>query len=177
MSSHVFVIAVLAIVAGCSKSSSTDKAATDKAATDKPATSAGHQKINVCDAKYLTPADFTDVLPQPVTGTKPIGQDSCQFQTATADNEGGPSVEVTFRPWGGKMALAAWRDGSMNAKAEPLPDVGDDAVWIPSLHEVDVSKNGDLCAARPGGSALASRPSADLPAKLGAVCMKLFARL
>jgi hypothetical protein len=64
----------------------------------------------------------------------------------------------------------------MPLKGEPLPGVGDGALWVDTLHELIAQKNAVLCdiQVRGGGRDLALGSDA-LPGALGALCNKIFA--
>ena len=103
---------------------------------------------NVCDRKLLTLGDVAGILDQPVTGTKPLQGDpqTCYFISANND-QGGPELRITLRPGHGRAALESFTSGKMNAYAtwKPLAGVGDEAVWLPDLHEIDARKGNTLC--------------------------------
>jgi hypothetical protein len=160
---------MLVISAACSKSGS--DTSSDKSSAARPAP---EDTTQLCDRKLVTAADVAGILTEPITGTKPIERAGCELITAT-HAQGGPGISVTFRPTNGKATIAMWRSGKMGSEAEPLAGVGDDAVWVSALKEVDVTKSDALCVVALSGSALIGHYGADLPAKLAAVCTKLFA--
>ena len=64
----------------------------------------------------------------------------------------------------------------MPSKATPLSGVGDSAVWVDDLHEVDAQKNNALCVVTANG---AGRDFAigksEIQKKLSGLCNKIFA--
>lgn len=137
---------------------------------------------NACDRKLLTLTDVDGILDTPVTGTKPLHGDpqTCYFITAN-DSQGGAELKVTLRPGLGKATLDSFTSGKMNTFAtwKPLPGVGEQAIWMPDLHEVQARKGDLLCdigvpmfmsrALRDAGEAAQQET-------LGGLCNKLFAR-
>ncbi len=138
---------------------------------------------NACERKLLTAADLTGILSAPVTGTKPLKGDpqTCYFSTSQGDDD----LMVSLRPGHGVATIATFTSGHMNeyAKWKPLTGVGDEAVWLADLHEVDARKNNLLCVVRPGlapGTLSADPHRAGdevQQQKLGALCNTIFARL
>jgi hypothetical protein len=163
----IALVASVPLVIACSKSAS-------QAVGAKAAPVAG----NACDRKLLSAADVTGILHEPITGTKPLEGDpqSCDFVTATTESQGGPEIEVSLRPGLGRGTLKAWLDGSMGTTGSKLGGVGDDAVWVSQLKELDASKNDLLCAVSIGGSGVIDHYD-DLAHKLSDVCNKIFARV
>ena len=136
---------------------------------------------NVCDRKLLTLGDVAGILDQPVTGTKPLQGDpqTCYFISANND-QGGPELRITLRPGHGRAALESFTSGKMNAYAtwKPLAGVGDEAVWLPDLHEIDARKGDTLCVVGAPLSLSKALRDAGEPGqqqRLGALCNKVFA--
>jgi hypothetical protein len=137
----------------------------------------------VCDRKLLTLADVGGILDGQVTGTKPLQGDpqTCYFISANND-KGGPELRITLRPGHGKAALESFTSGKMNAYAtwKPLPGVGDEAVWLPDLHEIDARKGDTLCVVGAPFSlskALRDAGEAAQQQRLGTLCNKVFSAL
>lgn len=138
---------------------------------------------NVCDRKLLTLDDVGGILDQPVTGTKPLPGDpqTCYFITAQ-DAQGGGKIRVSLRDGHGKATIDSFTSGRMNdfAKSTPLAGVGDEAVWLPDLHEVDARKGDVLCVVGVPmfmSNALRDAGEAAQQQRLGALCNKVFAAL
>ena len=171
------VLAMALLAAGCSKdpeaSPATPYAVPAHAA---PLSGAG----NACERSLLTNADIDDILREPVVGTSPLPGDpqTCYFVSASADR-GGPELMVTLRPAGGRATLAGFSSGRMNdyVTAKPLTGVGDQAVWVPALHEVDARKDDVLCVVQPSDLATTLRDAGEAAQQkaLGALCNKIFA--
>jgi len=129
----------------------------------------------VCDRHLLKIEDLAGLLNVPITDIRPLPGDeqSCEFATATF-----PGIVISVRPGVGRITVQAWQSGKMPLHSDPLPDVGDAAVWQETLHEVVAEKNAVLCdiQIRGGGSDLAISAKA-LPAALGALCNKIFAAI
>jgi hypothetical protein len=128
---------------------------------------------SVCNRHILRVEDVAGILTTPITGTQPLPGDaqSCEFVTATF-----PAIIVSVRPGLGRTTVDDWATGKMPLNSGPLPGVGDDAVWLDTLHEVIAQKNALLCdiQVRGGGSDLALNSMA-LSGVLGALCNKIFA--
>ncbi len=143
-------------------------------------TSAGSPASSVCDQKLLTAQDMDGILSEPITATKNLNSDAqtCYFITATYDH-GGPEIKVTLRPGLGKVTLGTFSSGQMKeyATSEPLSGVGEEAVWLTDLREINARKGDLLCDIRAQGlsSELAKAPVETLQKKLGALCNKIFA--
>jgi hypothetical protein len=174
------VIAACAIcaLAACSQGASTSSPVLPAA---KVATTAFQG--NVCDRKLLTLADVDGILDQPVVGTKPLQGDAqtCYFITAQ-DAHGAGKIQVSLRPGHGKAAIGSFTSGGMNEYAtwKPLAGVGDEAVWLPDLHEVDARKGDTLCVV--GAPMFMSKALRDAgesaqQQRLGALCNKVFSGL
>lgn len=176
------LIAACAIcaLAACSQGAPSGKSG-DAAKSTLSATAAAQG--NVCDRKLLTLADVDGILDQPVTGTKPLPGDAqtCYFISANSD-QGGPELRITLRPGHGKTALDSFTSGKMNAYAvwEPLSGVGDEAVWLKDLHEIDARKGDTLCVVGAPmfmAKALRNAGEAAQQQRLGTLCNKVFAAL
>ena len=163
------VICTFGLLAGCSKSVAPGNVMT----VAKAARGTSVVATSVCDRHILKVEDVAGILSAPVTGTQPLPGDaqSCEFVTGTF-----PAIIVSVRPGLGHSTLDAWRTGKMPLETGPLPGVGDDAVWLDTLHEVISEKNAVLCdiQVRGGGSDLALNSRA-LPGAVGALCNKIFA--
>jgi hypothetical protein len=177
ISNMIACISFVALVA-CSQSTSTSSPVV-QAATVATAAKQG----NVCDRKLLTLGDVAGILDQPVTGTKPLQGDpqTCYFISANND-QGGPELRITLRPGHGKAALESFTSGKMNAYAtwKPLPGVGDEAVWLPDLHEIDARKGDTLCVVGAPmfmSKALRDAGEAAQQQRLGTLCNKVFSAL
>ena len=164
-------------LAACSQSASTGKSVDAVNATSGKAASA---QGNVCDRKLLTSADVAGILDEAVTGTKPLHGDpqTCYFISANSDR-GGPELRITLRPGHGKTTLDSFMSGKMNAYAtwKPLAGVGDEAVWLPDLHEIDARKGDTLCvigAPMFMSKALRNAGETAQQQRLGALCNKVF---
>ena len=156
------------IMAGCSKSTvpAVEVGAGGAGGTLAVAAS------SVCDRHILKVDDFAGILSPPITGSRPLPGDaqSCEFVTASF-----PAIIVSVRPGLGRTTVDAWATGKMPLDSAPLLGVGDNAVWLDTLHEVVAQKNALLCdiQVRGGGSDLALN-SKTLQSTLGALCNKIF---
>jgi hypothetical protein len=163
------LIGVLAFLSACSKST----APINPKAGSKEAGGTLAGTASVCDRHILKPEDVLGILSVPITETQPLPGDaqSCQFITASF-----PAIIVSVRPGLGRTTVEAWATGEMPLHGDPLPGVGDGAVWLDTLHEVVAQKNALLCdiQVRGGGSDLALNSRA-LPGAVGALCNKIFA--
>lgn len=177
------MLCALSALCACSKTAPNAGTPTATAANKGAAQSyAG----NACERKLLSAEDFTDILAAPVTGTKPLKGDpqSCYFISGKED-EGGPELMVSLRPGHGAATIGTFTSGHMNqyAKWKPLAGVGDGAVWLPELREVNAQKNDLLCVVHPGlaPDTLSKdfrNASEELQQqKLGALCNTIFTRL
>jgi hypothetical protein len=165
-------------LAACSQGATTSSSVPPAAKT----TSAAIQG-DVCDRKLLTLADVAGILDAPVTGTKPLHGDpqTCYFVSANSD-QGGAELRITLRPGHGKKTLESFTSGMMNAYAtwKPLSGVGDEAVWLPDLHEVDARKGDVLCVVGVPmfmGKDLRDAGEAAQKQRLGTLCNKVFSTL
>jgi hypothetical protein len=68
-----------------------------------------------------------------------------------------------------------WASGKMPVSASPLAGVGEHAVWQSTLHEVIAEKDDMLCDIGVAGPPAAVAGAT--PAKVGALCAKIFASL
>jgi hypothetical protein len=179
---RINLIAACAIcaLAACSQSAPTGKSV---GAANAESGTAASAPGNVCDRKLLTLGDVAGILDQPVTGTKPLQGDpqTCYFISANND-QGGPELRITLRPGHGKATLDSFTSGKMNAYAswKPLAGVGDEAVWLPDLHEIDARKGDTLCVVGAPvfmSPALRDAGEAAQQQRLGALCNKVFAAL
>lgn len=155
-------------------SSACSKGAPAPAATASGQTSAVHASTgNACDQKLLTLADIDAVLADPVTGSKPIPGDpqACEFEGA------GSGISVTLRPGRGRTTVNVWTSGKMPISGTPLAGVGDEAVWVESLHEVVAEKDDLLCDIALTGPpwGLKKGTTAEHQAAIGGLCNKIFA--
>jgi hypothetical protein len=126
-----------------------------------------------CHRHLLKIDDVAGILSAPVIGIQPLPGDaqSCEFVTSSF-----PAIIVSVRPGLGRTTVDAWARGKMPLKGDPLPGVGDGALWVDALREVIAQKNAVLCdiQVRGGGSDLASN-SRSLPGALGALCNRILA--
>jgi hypothetical protein len=163
------VICILAFLAGCSKSAAPINSRTNS----KGAGGTLAVNASVCDRHILKLEDVGGILSAPITETQPLPGDaqSCEFITAAF-----PAIIVSVRPGLGRTTVDAWTTGKMPLHGDPLPGVGDGAVWLDTLQEVVAQKNALLCdiQVRGGGSDLALNSKA-LPNAVGALCNKIFA--
>jgi hypothetical protein len=172
---------VIAMIAACSKSSSDSGATSSGSGSSKPSPTskpnAQPAAGNPCERNLVTAADLAGILSEPITGTKPLQGDAqtCYFITAS-DDHGGPQIRVTVRDRLGKTTIASWKSGKMGTDATPLAGVGDEALWVDALKEVNATKNDTLCNVALAGSAVIGHYT-DLQTKLGAICNKIFAKL
>jgi hypothetical protein len=129
--------------------------------------------ISPCETLVIKAADLDGFLHAPVTRATALAGDgqSCAFLTT-----GFSAITVSVRPGLGKASLEAWSTGKMPLPVRPLDGVGDAAVWQESLHELIAQKNDVLCdiQVRGGDDDIAVAVGA-LPAKLGALCNRIFA--
>ena len=176
------LIAACAIcaLAACSQKAPAGKWV-DAAKSTSSATAAAQG--NVCDRKLLTLADVDGILDQPVTGTKPLQGDpqTCYFISTNSDH-GGPELRITLRPGHGKTTLDSFTSGKMNAYAawKPLSGIGDEAVWLTDLHEIDARKGDTLCVVGAPmfmAKALRDAGEAAQQQRLGTLCNKVFSAL
>jgi hypothetical protein len=160
------VITVLCLLAACAKTSGPAHVAHASAGPTG----------NACDRKLLTADDVSGIVALPISGTSPLQGDpqTCSFDTATSDSEGGPRIMISLRPGLGKVTVDTWKAGKMPFPATALEGVGDSAVWVDQARELDAQKNDVLCVVHAGGSALSV---IDLQKKLGGLCNTIFARV
>lgn len=169
----IMAAGLFAAVGACSKAgANTGPVKTGAAATGQSA----------CDRKLLTAEDVGGILSDPVVGTKDLKGDpqTCYFLTRTSESAGGPELMISLRPGLGRATIATYTSGRMKeyATSAPLPGVGDGAVWLPDLHEVDAQKNDVLCIVQPHGlrRELAKGPAEVLQKRLGGLCTTIFQR-
>lgn len=133
---------------------------------------------NVCDLKLLTASDLVGVLDKPVTGTKPLKGDAQTCFFTTGDDPGAPQLSVGLRAGLGRTSIASFTSGHMDqySKWELLAGVGDGAVWLPQLHEVQAQQDDVLCDIEPDGLSV-TLGNAAAQERLGALCNTIFTRL
>jgi len=165
-------LVVVAVIAACSKSSSDSNNASPGAS--KPnAPPAG----TPCDRKLVSTEDVAGILAEPITGMKPLEGDKQTCYLITADDaHGGPKIRVSVREGLGTQTIAMLKSGKMNVEGTPLAGVGDEALWVNDLKEINATKNDVLCNVGLAGSAVIGHYT-DLQTKLGAICNKIFAKL
>jgi hypothetical protein len=138
-------------------------------------TAAPAKPSSPCDQKWVIAGDVSGILRLPIVTAKNVPGDaqSCEFKT-----ESFPAIQVTFRPGLGKITVETWAAGKMPSKATPLVGVGDRAVWVDDLHEVDAQKDNALCVVTANG---AGRDFAigksELQKRLGGLCNQIFSRV
>lgn len=129
---------------------------------------------SACDRRLVSSRDAAAILGAPIVVTRDLQGDpqSCTFKTA--DHH---SLTVSMRPALGKATVDTWAAGKMDTTATPLAGVGDRAVWVEDLGEVDAQKDDLLCVASAPGlrRALADPHAAASSRKLGALCNQVFA--
>jgi hypothetical protein len=164
----IAIAASVCVLGACSKS------ATQANGVNAAAVAPG----SVCDRKLLSVADVGGILQEPLTGTAPLKGDpqTCYFVTSTTENHGGPKIMVSLRPGLGSVTLKAWIDGKMGTTATKIGGVGDDAIWVSELKELDAQKNDLLCVASVAGSGVIGHYDG-LQQKLSDLCNKIFARV
>ena len=163
------VLCAIAMLSGCSQSAAPNPAESSSPAAGSSVAAA----VPGCNRHLLKVDDVAGILRAPIIGIQPLPGDaqSCEFFTASF-----PAIIVSVRPGLGRTTVDAWARGRMPLKGDPLPGVGDSAMWVDALHEVIAQKNAVLCdiQLRGGGSDLASNSRA-LPDALGALCNRIFA--
>jgi hypothetical protein len=168
--SECYLIAIAAsmcVLGACSQSASQPNGANAAAAAPG----------NACDRKLLSVSDVSGILQEPITGTTPLKGDpqTCYFVTATTESQGGPEIMVSVRPGLGRVTLKAWVDGHMGTTGTKIGGVGDDAIWVSELKELDAQKNDLLCVVSIAGSGVIGHYDG-LPQKLSGLCNKIFAQ-
>jgi len=129
---------------------------------------------SACDRRLVSARDAAGILGAPIVIAKNLQGDpqSCTFKTADSG-----SLTVSVRPAMGKATVETWAAGKMGSTATPLAGVGDSAVWIGDLGEVEAQKDDLLCVA--SAPSLRRDPAGDDSAasgrKLGALCNQVFA--
>ena len=133
---------------------------------------------NACDRKLLSVSDVGGILQEPIIGTAPLKGDpqTCYFVTSTTESQGGPEIMVSLRPGLGRVTLKTWIDGKMGTTATKIGGVGDDAVWVSELKELDAQKDDLLCVVSVAGSGVIGHYDG-LPQKLSDLCNKIFAHV
>ncbi len=146
-------------IAGCSQPAPTPAQSTAGA----PAAVASASGVAACNG--VDPADVQPLLSAAITSAKANAGDAnvCVFST-----DGYSSISVTVRPSGGQDTLKTWHKGP----AQPLPGVGDDAVFEPDLKEVVAAHGDTLCTV----TAMGGQSSGATAQTEGALCAKIFAR-
>ncbi|HLX07778.1 MAG TPA: hypothetical protein VKY89_07930 [Thermoanaerobaculia bacterium] len=129
---------------------------------------------SACDRRLVSARDAAAILGAPIVVTKDLQGDpqSCTFKTADFH-----SLTVSVRPALGKATVDTWAAGKMGTTATPLAGVGDRAVWVEDLGEVDAQKDDLLCVASAPGlrRSLGDPHAAASSRKLGALCNQVFA--
>jgi hypothetical protein len=164
--SALFACALIGLV-GCSGSPGS------AAGSSKLAGEHADRPPDACEAQPLAGKDVAGILMAPITGAKTVSGDSqsCEYSTGSF-----PAIIVSVRPGLGKSRVDSWIAGRMPLKANPLPGVGDAAVWQPSLHELIAQKGDLLCDVHVRGGITDIALSADaLASALGALCNRIFA--
>ena len=163
------LLGTIAILGGCSRSAAPSPTEGSSPAAGSSLAAA----LSDCNRQLLKIEDVAGILSAPIIGIQPLPGDaqSCAFVTSSF-----PALIVSLRPGLGRTTVDAWARGEMPLKGDPLPGVGDGAIWVDTLHEVIAQKNALLCdiQVRGGGSDLALNSQA-LPDALGALCNKIFA--
>jgi hypothetical protein len=164
----IAIAASVCVLGACSKP------ATETNGVNAAAVASG----NACDRKLLNVSDVGGILQDPIVGTAPLKGDpqTCYFITSTTESQGGPEIMVSLRPGLGRVTLKSWIDGQMGTTATKIGGVGDDAVWVSALRELDAQKNDLLCVVSVAGSGLGGRDE-ELPQKLSDLCNKIFAHV
>lgn len=173
-------LCLIGLAAGCSKDDGAAASRSSPSSSTTPSSTIGAG--NVCDRKLLTADDFAGIFDEPITGTQPLAGDpqTCYF-TTSRDNK----VGITLRPGSGKIVLASFTSGRMNAYVtwKPMSGVGEEAIWKPDLTEVSARSGDVLCEAAPQAGTLflskALREAGDAgkQKKFGELCNIVFARL
>jgi hypothetical protein len=168
--SRPWALAVVLLLAACSKPAANGGAAASGAAATPGATAvaAAAPVGNACDRKLITAADVAPLLSEPVSAEKTLDGDA---QTCKFDTAGFSSVKVSLRPGLGPTTLDMIKSGKTNQTVTDLPGVGERAVWDPLLKEVDAEKGGLLCEI----NAIGPATSGATAEKVGALCSKIFA--
>jgi len=175
---HTWPGLCVAVLIGTLPACSQSTPGTATAATGKPSAATPKISGNVCDLKLLSAADLVGVLDQPVNGTKSLPGDAqtCIFTSGT--EPGAPQLSVSLRAGLGRATIASFTSGHMDeySKWQTLAGVGDGAVWLPQLHEVQAQQDDVLCNVHPDvASAALGHPP--VQQKLGALCNTIFTRL
>jgi hypothetical protein len=162
---------VLAAGAGCAKTQPAAAASSAHLGSIKPSRNTG----NACDRKLLTLDDASAVLADPATSAVAIPGDA---QSCTLGGSGS-GLTVPSRAGLGRTTLAVWKSGKMPISGTPLSGVGDEAVWVESLHEVVAQKNNLLCDIALSGPpwGLKKGSTAEHQAAIGKLCNKIFSEV
>jgi hypothetical protein len=163
-----FPLILLLVFGACSKPmSNTGAAAASQGATNAASTPAG----NACDRKLVTSADAAEILGEPVASEKtlPGNAQSCVFSTADFT-----TLTISLRPGLGRATVDTWAAGKMPMPVTAVSGVGERAVWQSTLKEINAEKNNLLCDI---GVVGADHSAGATPAKLGALCNKIFAAM
>jgi hypothetical protein len=126
----------------------------------------------LCDRTLLSIADVSGILRESIVAALPVPGDvqSCEFDTA-----GFPAIIASMRPGRGHSELRAWGTGKLPLTVDPVPGVGESAVWQHSLQKLISQQDDLLCEIqlRGQGTDIAGAAAALAP-KLGALCNHLF---
>lgn len=168
----VILVAAACVTAACSKPAA-DAHAPGAASSGRAAVNPG----SACERRLLTASDLEGILHAPIAGTRPLKGDpqTCYFVTATSESQGGPEIMVSVRPGLGRVTLKSWASGGMGTTGTAMSGVGDEAIWVSELKELDAQKNDTLCVISLGGSALIEHFD-ELQKRFGDLCNKVFAR-
>jgi hypothetical protein len=165
--SACFPLILLLVFGACSKPASNTGAAASQGATNAASTPAG----NACDRKLVTSADAAEILGEPVASGKTLPGDaqSCVFSTADFT-----TLTISLRPGLGRATVDTWAAGKMPMPVTALSGIGERAVWQSTLKEINAEKNNLLCDIGVVGD---DHSAVATPAKLGALCNKIFAAM
>ena len=142
----------------------------DPAAKPGPAPSAAP---TVCARDLLPKDELAALLKAPISGQKPIAGDpqSCEYITA-----GFSAITISIRPGLGGTTVDAWATGKMPLEVRAVPNVGDQAVWQDTLHELIAQQHNLLCDIQVRGGAQDIAVAAEaLPEATGKLCTRIFA--
>lgn len=139
-----------------------------------PAATGAAPAVSACDRRLVSARDAAAILGAPIVVARNLQGDpqSCVFKAADSH-----SLTVSVRPALGRATVATWAAGKMDSTATPLAGVGESAVWIEDLGEVEAQQGDLLCVVSAPG--LRGGPGAPRSAassrKLGALCNQVFA--
>ena len=159
---------LLLFLGACSKpASTTGTTASLGVANAGASTPAG----NACDRKLVTSADAAEILGEPAASEKTLPGDaqSCVFTTADFT-----TLTISLRPGLGRATVDTWAAGKMPMPVTTVSGVGERAVWQSALKEINAEKNNVLCDIGVVGS---GHSAGATPAKIGALCNKIFAAM